>query len=86
MVTADLGPCQSGYCDRPAVAFVTRTVGSSPRFLVILGRRAERLAGGIEGMGSPLALRCLDCAHDGLDQAVTTGPACGTRCSTSGLP
>lgn len=66
----DLGPCQSGYCDRPAVAYVSRTAGRSPRFLVILGRRAEQLADGIEGAGSPLALRCLDCAHDELDAVV----------------
>lgn len=69
-VAADLGPCQAGYCDRPAVAYVSRTLGSSPRFLVLLGRRAEDLSAGIEGVGSPLALRCLDCAHDELDKAV----------------
>ena len=69
-MTTGLGPCQSGYCDRPAVAYLSRTLGPPPRFLVILGRRAEELSGGIEGMGSPLALRCLDCAHDELDRAV----------------
>lgn len=65
-----LGWCQSGYCDRPAVAYVTRMAGPSPRFLAVLGHRGEQLAAGVEGSGSPLGLRCLDCAHDELDTAV----------------
>lgn len=61
----NLGLCNSGYCDSPAVAYVSRRRGPSGRVLIILGARAQQI-----GANEPLALRCLDCAHHELDIAL----------------
>lgn len=62
VAVVDLGLCNSGYCDREAVAYVVRRRG---RVLVILGKRAKELSS-----EWPDALRCLDCAHHELDIAL----------------
>lgn len=56
---ADLGPCASGWCDRPAVVYVAGpTYGASPRVTIIGGVRAAELAEDV----AVLSVRCLDCA------------------------
>ena len=62
-----IGVCGTGYCDRPAVAYVSRTVGSSRRVTIIIGPRGEFL-----GDGNPLELRCFDCLHDEVDTALAS--------------
>lgn len=62
-----IGVCGTGYCDRPAVAYVSRTVGSSRRVTVIIGGRGESL-----GDHAPDALRCFDCVHDEVDTALAS--------------
>lgn len=77
MITPDLPPaaanapqigvCGAGYCDRPAVAYVLRTVGASRRVTIIIGQRGEVL-----GNHEPGELRCFDCLHDEVDTALTS--------------
>jgi hypothetical protein len=62
-----IGVCGAGYCGRPAVAYVSRTVGSSRRVTVIIGGRGEAL-----GDHSPTDLRCFDCVHDEIDTALAS--------------
>lgn len=59
---ADLGLCNSGYCDRGAVVYVARYRG---RLVVISGSQAAKL-----GSTGPLELRCGECAHHELDEAL----------------
>jgi hypothetical protein len=55
----DLGPCASGWCDRPAVVYVSGpTCGTSPRVTIIGGERALILTEQV----TALSVRCLDCA------------------------
>lgn len=62
-----IGVCGAGYCDRPAVAYVSRTVGSSRRITIIIGARGELL-----GDQRPPELRCFDCLHDEVDIALSS--------------
>ena len=62
-----IGVCGTGYCDRLAVAYVSRTVGSSRRVTVIIGPRGEFL-----GDQQPEVLRCFDCLHDEVDTALAS--------------
>ncbi len=62
-----IGVCGTGYCERPAVAYVSRTVGSSRRVTVVIGPRGEFL-----GDHSPVELRCFDCLHDEVDTALAS--------------
>jgi hypothetical protein len=70
-VTGEIGTCGVAYCDRPAVAYVSRTGvtrTSGGRLLTIVGSRADWLANtGTGEVGGVTDLRCLDCAHDELD-------------------
>lgn len=67
-----LGPCMSGWCDRPAVVYVSGpTNGRSPRLLLIAGDRAELLASGELGV---LGGRCLDCACNAVMDLVERAP------------
>lgn len=67
----EIGTCGMGYCDRPAVAYVSRTVVTRTgggRLLTIVGRRADWLAHtGSAELGGAVQLRCLECAHHELD-------------------
>lgn len=69
-----IGVCGTGYCDRPAIAYVSRTNGQSRRVTVIIGPRGEFL-----GDQHPEVLRCFDCLHDEVDTALA-----GTGIPTSG--
>jgi hypothetical protein len=90
-VTTDIGTCGTGYCDRPAVAYVARTnvtKTSGGRLLTIVGRRADQLANtGNGALGGVTDLRCLDCAHDELDTLLTEAAAVpfvgADECSTA---
>jgi hypothetical protein len=62
-----IGLCGTDYCDRPAVAYVTRTVGSSRRVTIIIGGRGEFLAD-----HAPEHLRCFDHVHDEVDTALAS--------------
>jgi len=62
-----IGVCGAGYCDRPAVAYVSRTVGVSRRVTIIIGPRGEFL-----GEQNQPELRCFDCLHDEVDTALAS--------------
>lgn len=70
-----LGTCGTGYCDRPAVTYLSWT---GDRTTFIVGPRAGFLAhaGPADGhvLLGPLALRCLDCAHHALDDLLHPAP------------
>lgn len=69
-----IGVCGVGYCGRPAVAYVSRTVGTSRRVTIIIGQRGETL-----GDHEPAELRCFDCLHDEVDTALSSTCIPGRR-------
>lgn len=77
----EIAPCGTALCDRPGIAYVSRTAftaTSGGRLLAIVGRRAEWLAhtGPAEHTGL-LEVRCIDCVHHELDQLI--GEAASSR-------
>lgn len=75
----EIGTCGAGLCDRPAVAYVSRTTvtrTSGGRLLTIVGSRADWLANtGTGEVGGVIQLRCLDCVHDELDELIREAAA-----------
>lgn len=78
-MAAEIGTCGLGLCDRPAVAYVSRTTvtrTSGGRLLTIVGSRADWLANSGNGeVGGVTELRCLDCVHDELDALLSEAAA-----------
>lgn len=64
---SQIGVCGTGYCDRPAIAYVSRTIGTSRRLTIIIGPRGEFL-----GEQHQPELRCFDCLHDEVDTALAS--------------
>jgi hypothetical protein len=75
----EIGTCGAGLCDRPAVAYVSRTTvtrTSGGRLLTIVGSRADWLAHtGPAEIAGVTQLRCLDCVHGELDELIREAAA-----------
>jgi hypothetical protein len=70
-MASDVLPCTVAYCDRPAVAWVSRRGGE-----IVLSVRLDYIDPGhpVDVEHCLIAARCLDHAHDELDMAVA-GPS-----------
>lgn len=80
----DLGMCGAGYCDAPAVVYVSRQEPgrTGARLVVIAGDRARQLA--VVGTAAD-NVRCVDHAHDELDGLIALERTHGAS-GRSGLP